>query len=143
MANARVKNHRVNGKIHSLADDNMPAPSTQHSERRSDRGLDDEPPARAKGLIHAITQSKGNSRPRSPSPAKVPTSLRQPSPKPGDRGRKRDSFFSKRYVHCGSEDHKRQECKGFQKVLADAPNNKVSTAKIGRFLRATKVPSTV
>ena len=93
LASARIENHRVNGKINSLTDDNMPAPSTQHAECRQDRDLDDEPPAWAKGLIHAITQSKGNSRPRSPSPAKVPATSRQPSPKLGDRGRKRDSFF--------------------------------------------------
>ena len=80
-------------------------------------------------MIHAITQSKGNGRPRSPSPAKVPTSLRQPSPKPGDSGRKRDSFFFKGCFRCGSEDHKRQECKAFQKVLADAPNNKGKDSK--------------
>ena len=144
MASARVKNPRVNGQINSLTDDNMPAPSTQHSECRSDRGLDDEPPAWAKELIHTITQSKGNGRPRSPSPAKVPANLRQPSPKPSDRGRKRDSFFFKGRFHCGSvvKITRGKNAKPSNKCSPMLPTTRVRTAKIGRLLKATKVPST-
>ena len=68
LANAWIKNHNSGGKINSLIEDDVPPPPSRHSESRPDRRLDDEAPARAKGLIHAITQSKGSSRPRSPSP---------------------------------------------------------------------------